>query len=59
MPNYDYRCVKCKEIITLSRPVEKRNDPVICNCGGECIKIFGVPGVQFKGSGFYKTDNKK
>jgi len=27
-------------------------------CGGELRKIYGATGVVFKGSGFYRTDNR-
>ena len=29
------------------------------DCGGELRKVFGVPAIAFKGSGFYATDHGK
>ena len=29
------------------------------NCGGSLRKVFNAVGVVFKGSGFYRTDNRK
>jgi predicted nucleic acid-binding Zn ribbon protein len=28
-------------------------------CGAAMVKQFGTFGIQFKGNGFYKTDNAK
>ena len=33
-------------------------DPLKCpECDGEIRKLFGTPGVTFKGSGFYRNDS--
>lgn len=56
MPLYEYQCQKCKQRIEV---IQRMNDPpqTICpNCGGELKKLFSAPAIQFKGSGFYKTD---
>jgi putative FmdB family regulatory protein len=56
MPLYEYQCQKCKQRIEV---IQRLNDPpqTICpNCGGELKKLFSAPAIQFKGSGFYKTD---
>lgn len=59
MPTYDYRCESCDHRFELTQSI--KDDPItICpNCGAEAVvKVFGVPGIAFKGSGFYKTDNR-
>lgn len=56
MPLYEYACTACKERIEI---IQKISDPppVRCaTCGGEMKKLFSSPAIQFKGSGFYKTD---
>ena len=59
MPTYDYRCDSCEHRFELTQSI--KDDPItVCpNCGEEAVvKVFGVPGIAFKGSGFYKTDNR-
>ncbi len=56
MPLYEYECKKCGERIEI---IQKISDPPYehCpKCGGEMRKLFSAPAIQFKGSGFYKTD---
>jgi putative FmdB family regulatory protein len=56
MPLYEYACQKCGERIEI---IQRMNDPPssICpTCGGELRKLFSSPAIQFKGSGFHKTD---
>ena len=58
MPTYEYRCKECGEDLEVVQAFT--DDPLtVCpNCGGELRKVFAVPGITFKGSGFYKTDNR-
>jgi putative FmdB family regulatory protein len=56
VPLYEYECVQCKERVEI---IQKFSDPPysICpKCGGDMKKLFSSPAIQFKGSGFYKTD---
>lgn len=56
MPLYEYQCRQCSERVEI---IQKMNDPPyeLCpKCGGEMKKLFSSPAIQFKGSGFYKTD---
>ena len=56
MPLYEYQCSNCKERIEL---IQKVSDPppARCpSCGGEMKKMHSAPAIQFRGSGFYKTD---
>jgi putative FmdB family regulatory protein len=55
MPTYEYRCGKCDSLTILSRAVDDRDEPVSCVCGFESTRIYNAPGIQFKGTGFYKT----
>lgn len=58
MPLYEYQCEKCgKRVEILQRASDKpyKHCP---NCGGDMKKLFSSPAIQFKGSGFYKTDYK-
>lgn len=62
MPRYDFACHECNhqfEHLTLKAPVE----PLELTCpsceSGNIRKLLSAPNIQFKGSGFYKTDSKK
>lgn len=55
-PTYEYRCNKCETVQAFSRHVDERDEPVKCvTCGLESTRIYYAPGIQFKGTGFYKT----
>ena len=56
MPLYEYACQKCGERLEV---IQKLSDPPYTHCpkcSGELRKLISSPAIQFKGSGFYKTD---
>ena len=56
MPLYEYQCAKCGERVEI---IQKMSDPPYAHCpkcGGDMKKLISSPAIQFKGSGFYKTD---
>ena len=56
MPLYEYQCQQCKERVEI---IQKFSDPPHAHCpkcNGEMKKLISSPAIQFKGSGFYKTD---
>jgi putative FmdB family regulatory protein len=56
VPLYEYKCTQCGEQVEI---IQKISDPPYAhcpNCGGEMRKLLSPPALQFKGSGFYKTD---
>lgn len=56
MPLYEYQCTACEDRVEI---LQKMNDPPhsVCErCGAAMKKQFSSPAIQFKGSGFYKTD---
>lgn len=56
MPLYEYQCTKCGERTEI---IQKMSDPPYsrcAKCGGDMKKLLSSPAIQFKGSGFYKTD---
>jgi len=58
MPTYQYRCTECGEDL---EAVQKFSDAPLTTCpvcGGRLRKVFNAVGVVFKGSGFYRTDNR-
>ncbi|WP_049557028.1 FmdB family zinc ribbon protein [Nonomuraea sp. SBT364] len=58
MPTYQYACNDCGEQLEV---VQKFTDDAlsVCpSCEGNLRKVFSAVGIVFKGSGFYKTDNR-
>ena len=56
MPLYEYQCQQCSERVEI---LQRMSDPPYAHCpkcGGEMKKLLSSPAIQFKGSGFYKTD---
>lgn len=58
MPTYQYRCTECGH--ELEKFQSFHDDPLVhCpECSGRLRKVFNAVGVVFKGSGFYRTDNR-
>lgn len=56
MPIYEYLCSQCNERHEIIQKIS--DDPLtVCpKCGGGMKKLISSPAIQFKGSGFYKTD---
>jgi putative FmdB family regulatory protein len=60
MPVYEYNCVDCNINIEIPKSISQSDTVELCEkCGLAMNKVFGTFGIQFKGSGFYRTDNKK
>jgi putative FmdB family regulatory protein len=59
MPTYEYKCIDDEShIIEEKRSMEDRDLPITCPCGSYMTRVMvNSFGIQFKGSGFYKTDN--
>lgn len=59
MPFYQYECDSCEHSF---EELQKMKDPFLkqCpKCGDKKLrKLFGVPALIFKGTGFYATDYK-
>jgi putative FmdB family regulatory protein len=58
MPTYEYRCTDCGK--DLEAVQSFHDDPLtVCpSCQGKLRKVFSPIGIAFKGSGFYRTDNR-
>jgi putative FmdB family regulatory protein len=58
MPTYQYRCTECGEDLEVVQSFHDDALTVCPNCQGKLRKVFSPIGIAFKGSGFYKTDNR-
>lgn len=60
MPVYEYKCECTDEIIPVTMSISEYKPTQTCEkCNKEMSRHYTPTGVQFKGSGFYKTDNPK
>ena len=56
MPTYEYRCNGCEHLFETTRSYREKETEVICpKCTMHSTRVYSVPAVQFKGSGFYST----
>ena len=56
MPLYEYQCQKCGERVEIIQRVSDKPYSHCPKCGGDMKKLISAPAIQFRGSGFYKTD---
>ncbi|UCG54261.1 MAG: hypothetical protein JSV32_06640 [Dehalococcoidia bacterium] len=59
MPIYEYECEKCACRFELKRRFEEDGGSPCCpKCQGSARRIFSLPVILFKGSGFYVNDSR-
>jgi putative FmdB family regulatory protein len=56
MPIYEYQCRQCNERHEVIQRFSDAPASECPKCGGDLKKLISSPAIQFKGSGFYKTD---
>lgn len=60
MPKYEYDCMSCAIRYTKERSILDSDPGYTCeNCNKTLVRVYSNFGVQFKGNGFYSTDNGK
>jgi putative FmdB family regulatory protein len=58
LPTYEYACKDCESHLEIVQRFDDQPLTECPSCGGQLRKVFGAVGIAFKGSGFYKTDNR-
>jgi len=58
MPTYVYRCHSCDDVFEVQQSFSDPTLTIHDACGGPVKKVFQPVGITFKGSGFYKNDNR-
>ena len=58
MPTYQYTCNSCEELLEVVQNFSDEALTLCPKCGGELRKLFSAAGVVFKGTGFYRNDNR-
>jgi putative FmdB family regulatory protein len=60
VPVYEYRCTvdEAHAILQVTRSISEDDPGYTCEeCYSEMTRLFNSFAIQFKGSGFYKTDS--
>jgi putative FmdB family regulatory protein len=58
MPQYEYDCMACAIRYVKSRSILDNDPGYLCeSCNKSLVRVYSNFGVQFKGDGFYSTDN--
>jgi putative FmdB family regulatory protein len=58
VPTYQYTCTDCGEPVEAVQKFTDTPLSICAACGGRLRKVFSPVGIVFKGSGFYRTDNR-
>ena len=58
MPTYQYACTACDHRFEAVQSFSEDSLSECPVCGGALRKVFSSVGIVFKGSGFYRTDNR-
>ncbi len=58
MPIYDYRCDHCGHAFSAVQSFKDEPLGVCPSCGKRPRRLFALPALVFKGSGWYKTDSR-
>jgi putative FmdB family regulatory protein len=53
---YAYRCTKCGHRFEKIQSFNAEPEKVCPQCGGSAERLLTVPGLQFKGAGWYVND---
>lgn len=56
MPRYEFRCEEC--LAYQETQIHFEVGPECPVCYRTMKRVWSAPNIQFKGSGFYKTDNQ-
>jgi len=56
MPLYEYECKECGIRVEVIHAVDEDRPEHCPKCKGKLKRLLGVPGLIFKGSGFYVND---
>jgi len=58
VPTYSYACTECDNRFDIVQSFSDDTLTVCNECNGRLRKLFNSVGIVFKGSGFYRTDNR-
>ena len=60
MPVYEYKCECNDKVVPFTMSINDYQPTQVCeDCGKDMGRFYTPIAAQFKGSGFYKTDNAR
>lgn len=60
MPSYEYDCMPCAERYVKVRSITDSDPGYNCDkCNNPLVRVYSEFGIQFNGTGFYRTDSKR
>lgn len=59
MPLYDFKCDDCQKVFEVKKSFEDKSEERCSICNTIMTRQMTIPAIQFKGSGFYSTDNRR
>ena len=59
MPIFDFQCPRCAEVFEKLVPSDYVPDPCPTCHDANLVKLWGIPAVHFKGTGFPSNDLRK
>lgn len=59
MPRYDFKCDSCDKVEERIKSFYDDSSEICKDCNSKMTRQLSMPAIQFKGSGFYSTDNRK
>jgi putative FmdB family regulatory protein len=58
MARYDYKCTECGTTFEVEHPMSAHPKVSCPSCGSPAKQVFDSYGIEFRGSGYYNTDQK-
>lgn len=58
MARYDYKCPSCGTVFEIEHRMSEFPKVICPNCGTQAERTFQSYGIEFKGSGYYNTDQR-
>lgn len=58
MARYDYKCTDCGTVFEIEHPMSAHPKVSCPRCGAPAERRFAFYGIEFKGTGYYNTDQR-
>jgi len=58
MARYDYKCTACGHVFEVEHAMGEHPAITCPECGSSAEQTFSTYGIEFKGTGYYNTDQR-